>query len=79
MLVCGAASQNKAPVTIATFDHPAIVNFKPDTGVTKGEAAGNIARAVAGNAARFDGDGFRVINHGPALSNGGPTAQLLIV
>ena len=79
MLVCGAASQNKAPVTIAAFHHPAIVYFKPDTRVAKGQAAWNVAGAVAGNAARFDGDGFRMIDHGPALSNGRPTAQLLIV
>ncbi len=70
------ACQHKAAVAIAAFDHATIVNFQPNARMAKGGSARNIAGAITGDATGFDNEGFRLVSHDAALSNGARRAQL---
>jgi hypothetical protein len=77
MRISRPACQHKAAVAIAAFDDAAFINLKPDARMAKGGTAGNVTCAITGDAAGFDGNGFRLVNHDGALSNGVRRAQFL--
>ena len=70
-----AACKDEALVAIAAIDIAALVDFEPDSRVAKGSSPRDVAGTVAGDPARFDGYGFRIVDHGRGISNRRGAAQ----
>jgi hypothetical protein len=77
-LISGPADEHKAPITITAFNIAAIINFQPNTWMTKRRAAWNLGCAVARNAARFHANCFWSFAHGAPVITAKDSAQLLI-
>ena len=70
LIVRRAARENEAPVAIAAVDIALLVDLEIDARVAEGGAAGDFARAVAGDAGGGDSGGF-----GSRLHGGSPIAR----
>ncbi len=66
-----APGQYEATITIAAVNKTLFVDFQKDAGMAQRSASGNIGRAIAGDAAGFDGDYFRRVGHGARIATGG--------
>ena len=75
MCVRRAARKDEALVAIAAIDIAALIDFEPDSRMTKGGPGRNVACAVAGDPAGFHGHGFRIVDHGRGISNRYRAAQ----
>ena len=75
MRVGGPARKNKATIAISAIDVAPLVDFQPDPRMAKGCPARNVACTVAGHTIRLDRHGFRLVDHGRAISNRGSEVQ----
>ena len=75
MRVGGPTRQDKATIAVSAIHIAPGVYLQPNAGMAKGRPAGNVACAVAGHTTRLDGYGFRLVDHGRAISNHASEAQ----
>ena len=72
-----AADQHEAPVAIAAIDIALLVDLQEHARMAERRAAGNVGRAVAGDAGMGDADDFGRRQHGCAIASAGGRINLL--
>jgi len=71
-------NQNETPVAITAIHKTRLVDFQEHARMAERSAAGNLARAVTGDAGFIDADGFGRRYHRAPNSNGRRAAQFAL-
>lgn len=75
MRVGGPARKDKTTITVSAIDIAPLIDLEPDPRMAKGSPSRNIACTIAGHTTCLDRHGFRLVDHGRAISNRDRDAQ----